>query len=169
MSTASRWLNWKPSQHQKIDTRVKPEPTKSSFEGFVGSSQRENRIIRRPETFPSECPYPLPKGIKLIRYVPKNRPVAVTVCSVVTDVPKFIQHAIRELDARLHSPVQIRAVDSVFDLLSKLADCGVELRLVWPPETQITNNAPQPQPSKPTKPQESNADDLEITDEDIPF
>jgi hypothetical protein len=59
--------------------------------------------------------------------------VAVTVCSVVTDVPKFIRHALDELNARLHFPVPIKAGDSVFELLSKLSDCGLELRIVPPP------------------------------------
>ena len=37
-----------------------------------------------------------------------------------------------ELSARLHSPVQIRAGDSVFELLTKLADCGLELAIESP-------------------------------------
>ena len=118
------------------------------------------------------CPYTLPDGVKVIRYTPKSPPVAVTVCSVVTDIPKFIRHALAELDARLHHPVQIKAGDSVFELLSKLADCGVELRLEWPPVSQIIENSPEPEPTKPSKlpePPELNAHGVDITDEDIPF
>ena len=60
--------------------------------------------------------------------------MAVTVCAVLKDVPQFIRHALLELDARFHHPVQIKAGDSVFELLSKLADCGLEPHLEWPPE-----------------------------------
>lgn len=104
----------------------------------------------------------------MVRYEPKAPPVAVTVCSVVTDVEKFIQHALAELDARLHHPVQIKAGDSVFPLLSKLADCGLDLRLDWPAE-RIIENPPEMEPSKPSKlpaAPESNAD---ITDAEVPF
>jgi hypothetical protein len=108
--------------------------------------------------------------------------VAVTVCSVVTDVPRFIQHALAELDARLHRPVQIKAGDSVFELLSKLADCGLELRLEWPPDSEIIEKSPGTEPPKPSEATETpepaphGADGFEadtssepITDEDFPF
>ena len=117
------------------------------------------------------CPYTLPEGVTLLSFTRKDPPVAVTVCSVVTDIPKFIGHALEELDARLHHPVQIKAGDSVFELLSKLADCGLELRLEWPPE-RIIGNPPESEPSKPTKlpaTPELNAQGVDITDEDVPF
>lgn len=84
----------------------------------------------KPAKLPT-CPYDLPVGVRLLGYAPKSPPVALTVCSVVTNVPMFIQRALQELDARLHHPIQIKAGDSVFDLLSKLADCGLELSLEW--------------------------------------
>jgi predicted small lipoprotein YifL len=110
--------------------------------------------------------------VSLIRYAPKTPPVAVTVCSVVTDIPKFIEHALAELAARLHHPVQIKAGDSVFELLSKLADCGLELRLEWPPRNNADAHNEPTKPSKPTKlpqPPELNAHGVDITDEDVPF
>jgi hypothetical protein len=118
----------------------------------------------------SACPYALPEGIKLLRYEPKAPPVAVTVCSVVNDVPKFIRHALGELDARLRHPLQIKAGDSVFDLLSKLADCGLELRLEWSP-MRIIENPPDSEPSKPSKASatpELNPHGVDISDEDSP-
>ncbi|HLI30090.1 MAG TPA: hypothetical protein VKV79_03190 [Terriglobia bacterium] len=200
MSAASRWLNWTPGQGEIIETSPKMEPTKPSklsFVGFDGSVSGENPIIQRLEPAGADpkpdCPYPLPEGVALVRYTPKDPPVAVTVCSVVTDVPKFIRHALGELDARLHSPIQIKAGDSVFELLSKLADCGLELHLEWPPENnldayteltkltkltkpdsegQIIWNSPETEPTKPTKlPDlpEVNPHGAEITDEDVPF
>jgi hypothetical protein len=119
---------------------------------------------------PGACPYTLPEGVKLLRYERRAPPVAVTVCSIVTDIDKFVRRAVEELDARLHHPVQIKAGDSVFELLSKLADCGLELHLEWPPE-RIMENSPEGEPSKPTilaETAELNPN-LEITDEDDPF
>lgn len=144
MSTASRWLTWTPSQPPITDTSPKTEPTKPSklsFVGFEGTTSEEKPIIRESQPAPASradgCPYPLPEGVKLVRFEQKTHEVVLAVYSVVKDRDKFIRHALVELDARLHSPVQIKAGDSVFELLSKLADCGLELRLEWPPEARI--------------------------------
>jgi len=179
MSTARRWLNWKPSGGQIIETSPRMEPSKPTelgFDGFDGSVPRETHIIQgaepAPETAKVYYPYTLPEGVRLVRYTPKTPPVAVTVCSVVMDIPKFIEHALAGLAARLHHPVQIKAGDSVFELLSKLADCGLELRLEWPPPNNLAAHSEATKPSKPTKlaePPELNAHGVDITDEDIPF
>ena len=76
----------------------------------------------------SQCP-PLPKGVHLLRYEPKSSPVAIDVCSVITDVGLFIQRELEELNARLHSPVQIRGGWGVFAILDRLRQAGVELAL----------------------------------------
>jgi hypothetical protein len=44
-------------------------------------------------------------------------------------VDKFIGRYLAELDARLHSPVQIRGGGSVFEILTKLAEAGLELAI----------------------------------------
>ncbi len=77
---------------------------------------------------PRKCP-PLPRGVRLVRYSPKSPPVAVDVCSIVTNVERFIMSHLWELDARLHNPVQIRAGGSVFEILAKLREVGVELEI----------------------------------------
>lgn len=177
MSAPSRWLNWTPGQPTIMRTSTGTEPSKASksiFDGFDGSVSEEGPTIHAPEPASEKpeggCPYQLPAGVRLVRYEPKAPPVAVTVCSVVTDVPKFIQHALEELDARLHHPVQIKAGGSVFELLSKLGDCGLELRLEWPPEGQIMGESREGEPTKPTKVAvpEINAHGGDLTDEDIP-
>jgi hypothetical protein len=128
--------------------------------------------IRRAKSIetPGACPYILPEGVRLIRYEKKARDVAVTICSVVNDVPKFIQHTLLELDARLHHPMPIKAGDSIFEILSKLADCGLELHLEWPLE-RIIENSPESDPSKPTKLAEAAElnPHLQITEEDLPL
>ena len=80
---------------------------------------------------PPVCP-PLPKGVRLVRYEPRTPPVGIRLVSVVTDVDKFIRHYLEELDARLHNPVQIRGGGSVFEILSKLAEGGLELAIDGP-------------------------------------
>jgi hypothetical protein len=162
MSGVSRWLNWTPSEPRVIGDSPKIELTKltkADSVSFVSASPRENHIIRDVETGPARphngCPYHLPERVRLIGYTPRKPPIAVTVCSVVMDLPKFIQHALAELDARLHSPIQIRAGDSVFELLSKLSDCGLELRLEWPPEAETF--------------EESAEHGEDVTDEDTPL
>jgi hypothetical protein len=187
----SKWLTWEPSHPEIMANLPAPEPAKPpklDFAGFEGALSGQNPIIRGTEPAPAPRPkeqrerpapgdkapagrpFALPEGVKLLRYEKKSPPVAVTVCSVINDVPQFIRHALAELDARLHSPVQIKAGDSVFELLSKLADCGVELHLEWPPE-RITENSPESEPSKPTKLAERAElnPHLEITDEDLPL
>jgi hypothetical protein len=168
LSAIKDWLNWTPAGDKIIRDSQETEVskgTKPPFEPFEAPVSRESQIIRGVEPAPDEhgrnnleappagikrlksikspgtCPYTLPEGVRLVRYERKAPPVAVTVCSVVNDVPKFIGHALAELDARLHHPVQIKAGDSVFDLLSKLADCGLELRLEWP-SAPTTENPP---------------------------
>lgn len=75
------------------------------------------------------CP-PLPAGVKLIRYKPKSAPVAIAPVSIVTDVRKFIDFNLAELDARLRRPVRTPGAGTVYELMAKLAEVGVELELV---------------------------------------
>ena len=196
MST-SKWLHWQPSGTQIMATSPDgevPKVTKVGSGTFGTALSGESSIIepkRQPEQVDPiiekapytevpkvtkalgqpPCPYDIPNGVRLVSYVAKTPPVAVTVCSIVNDVPKFIRHALQELDARLHHPVQIKAGNSVFELLSKLADAGLEVCLEWPPKTAgdvkaapgTLTSAP---PAAATSP---NARGIEITDEDIPF
>jgi hypothetical protein len=94
----------------------------------------------------------------------------------VTDIPKFIQHALDELDARLNQPIQIRAGDSVFELVSKLADCGLEVRIEWPADGQAIEGHAEMESSKPLNPPETPKLDAQIGDitdldalEDLPL
>jgi len=198
MSAPSRWLNWTPNQRLIMETLPESEPTKPSkmnFVGFDGSASKETSITGEPGTPPTPvpgetqtiadspgtaptkptkllaCPYDLPAGVRLLGYAQKRYPVAVTVCSVVTDVPKFIRRALGELDARLHNPIQIKAGDSVFTLVSKLADCGLEIALEWPPKTlgEVKTAPETATGTLPTIAPSPNAHGIEITDEDIHF
>src|SRR5712692_4769345 len=80
---------------------------------------------------PSQCPA-LPLGVRVVGYEPKSPPVAIDVCSIVTDVQKFIEAELRELDARLHSPVQIHGGWGVFTILDRLTRVGLKLAIEVP-------------------------------------
>jgi len=71
----------------------------------------------------------MPPGVKLLRYEPKAPPVALGVCSVVTDISKFIETELRDLDSRLNSPWTIRGGWSVPQILDRLRQVGVEVEI----------------------------------------
>ena len=104
-------------------------PVISGDSGDSGDRARK-KIYSEPLGTPAPilCP-PLPKGVLIVRYAPKEPPVAIAPISIVTDVNKFIRFNLEELDARLHHPIQIRAGGSVCEILAKLAEVGVELEI----------------------------------------
>lgn len=77
---------------------------------------------------PLACPA-IPKGIRLIRWEPKPVPVAIDVCSVVVDLPKFIESELRALDSRLNNPCTIHGGFTVPQMLDRLAQAGLEVEL----------------------------------------
>jgi hypothetical protein len=75
-------------------------------------------------------PVPLmPKGVRLVRYEPKAAPVRLDVCSVVFDVPSFLESELRALDSRLNNPWTIRGGFTVPQMLDRLAQVGLEVEL----------------------------------------
>jgi hypothetical protein len=85
---------------------------------------RERQAVSRA----IDCPA-LPHGIRIIRFEPKQPPVLIESYAVVTDVRKFIETELRELDGRLHAPVQIRGGFGIFTILDWLAQCGLEVEI----------------------------------------
>lgn len=67
----------------------------------------------------------MPKGVRLIRWEPRLAPVAIDVCSVVMNVPKFIESELRALDSRLNNPWTIHGGFTVPQMLDRLAQVGV--------------------------------------------
>jgi hypothetical protein len=79
---------------------------------------------------PPDCP-PLPRGLRMIRYVPRTPPVKLDDgYSSITNVSKFIDSELRELYARLYSPVQIRGGHGVFVVLDRLRQVGLEIEIM---------------------------------------
>ena len=130
-----------PRGNFKIGTTRFPSTSKSGDTGdCVGQVGNTIPSSELSTPAPEKCP-PLPKGVLLIRYRPKDPPVAISPISVVTDLEKFIRVCLSELDARLNHPVQIRAGASVFEILNKLAEVGLELAIDGPaPQGDIGGN-----------------------------
>ncbi len=120
------------------DARVKveyPEDVRESVRPILEQLRSRKEEVRQllykhpPGTLaPAECP-PLPPGVKLVRYAPKPPPVLLAPWSVVTDVEKFIRAELCDLEWRLKHPKGY-AAPPLPEILSKLAEVGVELELV---------------------------------------
>lgn len=70
----------------------------------------------------------LPPGVRVLRYEPKAVPFAVAPVSVVTSAGKFYRAYLRDLHWRVEHPGGC-AAPPLADILSKLADAGLELRV----------------------------------------
>ena len=79
---------------------------------------------QRPHTCPS-----MPSGVRLVSWEPMAAPVRLDVCSVVFDVPKFIESELRALDSRLNNPWTIHGGFTVPQMLDRLAQAGLEVEL----------------------------------------
>jgi hypothetical protein len=68
----------------------------------------------------------LPPSVRLVSYHPKPAPFAVAPVSIVTDAGKFYRAYLKDLAWRIEHP-QGHAAPLLADILSKLADAGLEL------------------------------------------
>jgi len=73
----------------------------------------------------------LPPGVRLVSYNPKRAPFAVAPISIITDAGKFFRAYLRDLQFRLEHPDGYHC-SPLADILSKLADAGLELRADGP-------------------------------------
>jgi hypothetical protein len=73
----------------------------------------------------------LPVGVRLVSYQPKEAPFAVVPVSVVTNAGIFYRTHLRDLRARLEKPDGYQC-PSLADIMSKLADAGLELKIGKP-------------------------------------
>ena len=97
-----------------------------------------------PVTPISTSEFDLPVGVRLIRRTSVHTPSGQPHWRNITDRRKFITAQLADLDARLHSPVQIRGGGSVFEILSTLAGLGLELAIERPaiePQAAVSTTA----------------------------
>jgi hypothetical protein len=71
----------------------------------------------------------MPSGVRLVDWEPKPAPVTLTQFSVVTDVDRFIRMTLLELKAALAGKRWQASHWSVRDLVDRLEQCGVRLRI----------------------------------------
>ncbi len=132
---------------QRCEISAQSEITKTNSDASEPEHIKENRIIHDSEgrnhaqeprviektLIPSVSKVPevptLPKGVRLIGWEPMAAPVRLDVCSVVFDVPKFIESELRALASRLNNPGTIRGGFTVWQMLDRLAQAGLIVEL----------------------------------------
>ena len=72
-------------------------------------------------------PVAMPTGVRLLRWEPKQPPIAVTTFSVVTDPHKFIEGTLHQLEAALRGNVMAAGNWSVRDLCERLEQVGIRV------------------------------------------
>lgn len=88
-------------------------------------------LLRDSESTPpslQEVKAMLPAGVHLVSYEPKQAPFAVAPASVVTNAGKFYRAYLADLGLRVAKPDGYHC-PPLTDILSKLADAGLELKL----------------------------------------
>ncbi len=91
-----------------------------------------NDILCEVAAEASASPPPLPLGVRLVSYAPKKPPIGIESWSVVTDVETFIRTTLADLDARLNNPVAIHGGWSVWQMLDRLRQVGLEVEIEKP-------------------------------------
>jgi hypothetical protein len=74
-------------------------------------------------------PPPMPPGVRLLKWEPKTPPVAIVRMGIVSNVDKFIGATLRELRARLEGKDFLAGNWSLSELVDRLEQVGVEVRV----------------------------------------
>lgn len=94
-------------------------------------------VLRWVEERESICP--MPPGVRLVRWGPKEAPVAIESCSVVVDVPLFIRTTLEQLGRALRNP-KVWAGWSVPQLVERLRQVGVKVETAEPRMLKKSHN-----------------------------
>jgi hypothetical protein len=73
----------------------------------------------------NETPPPMPPGVRLLKWEPKNPPIAIVRMGIVSNVDKFIGATLRELRARLEGRDFPAGNWSLPELVDRLEQVGV--------------------------------------------
>jgi hypothetical protein len=71
----------------------------------------------------------MPAGVRLVSWSPREAPVQLSECSIVTDVDKFIRSTLRQVEARLHGEHWLVGNWTLSTLLDRLEACGCFVKL----------------------------------------
>lgn len=72
---------------------------------------------------------PMPPGVRLLRWAPKEPPVSLQQCSVVIDVERFISATLAQLRARLEGKDFVAGNWPQRELIERLEQVGVEVEV----------------------------------------
>jgi hypothetical protein len=81
-------------------------------------------LLREERTRP-----PMPLGVRLIKWEPKNAPIAIVRIGIVTNVPKFIDATLLELKARLEGKDFLAGNWPLPELVDRLEQVGVAVAI----------------------------------------
>ena len=101
-----------------------PEDSTYLIEELREHKQEVLFLLRTREVIPS-----MPHGLHLVSWGPKPAPVLLTRYSIVTNVSKFISMTLLELDAALDDKPWISGHWSVGELVERLEQCGVIVKI----------------------------------------
>lgn len=89
--------------------------------------QREKivELLRRRTELP-----PMPAGVRLVRWAPKQPPVILEHCSIVIDVDRFISSTLAQLQARLEAKDFLSGHWPRRELVERLEQMGVEVEVI---------------------------------------
>ena len=82
------------------------------------------RLLQRRTALP-----PIPAGVRLVRWSPKQPPIILEHRSVVIDVDKFIFTTLMELQARVEGKDWLAGNRSIRDLTERLEQVGVKVEV----------------------------------------
>lgn len=110
-------------------------PNRPGVEALIDELRRDRdavvALLKDAESGPpslAEVEAALPPIVRLVSYEPKRPPFAVAPVSVVTNTGRFYRAYLRNLKARIEKPEGYHCAP-VADILAKLADAGLELRI----------------------------------------
>lgn len=89
-------------------------------------------VIRehKPEIVELLAQWPvMPRGVRLLSYLPATAPVKVSPSETVIDTGRFIQSTLRQVDARLHNRNFLAGCWTLSELLARLASVGCRVAL----------------------------------------
>jgi hypothetical protein len=101
-----------------------PEEAATLVEHLRKHKEEVATILREREG----CP-PMPDGIRMVSWEPKEPPVVLTRWSIVTDVYTFVLRTLQELEAALAGEKWLAGNWSVQELVDRLEQVGVQVEV----------------------------------------
>jgi hypothetical protein len=74
-------------------------------------------------------PPPMPPGVRLLKWQPKDPPIAIVHMGIVSNVPKFVAATLLQLRARLEGKDSLAGNWSLRELVDRLEQVGVAVEI----------------------------------------